>query len=154
MNESHIQHTVSFIEHEVTDFVKMSGAAVHQVDQSSRCGDNDIGLLQFLYLHVDGNAAVHRRYTKMFSLREFDKLIRDLHGKLASGREDKRDGSVLSVDLFDERHRKAQCFAGAGLGLRDNVASFKDCRDNFLLDGRRLGNAVLFQLADHTFAEL
>lgn len=79
----------------------------------------------------------------------------DLHGQLASGRED--EGLALAdagVDRLQDRDGEGGRLAGTGLGLRNDVMALEAGHDGALLDGRGLLEAVSVDAAQQLLLEV
>ena len=65
LRESHVQHLVCLVEHHVLHVVELRRTAVHQVDESSRSGNDNLGAVsERVYLVLYRRAAIHRHHVE------------------------------------------------------------------------------------------
>ena len=80
LRESHRQHFVGFVEHHVFHLVQLCHATLHQINESSWCGNNHLyTFLQGANLRFDVGTAIHRQHVQtvnVFGIRL--EVVRDL----------------------------------------------------------------------------
>ena len=147
LREAHVEHLVGLVEHHVRHVVEHRFAAVHQVDQASRRGHDDLrAVAQGAYLLLDAGAAVDGHHMDaLHILREVAKVVGYLQAELARGTE--HEGLRLvarGVNLLQERYAEGRRLARARLCEGNHIVSFpQQIGDYFLLDGHRLYEAHL-----------
>ena len=63
VGEAHVEHLVSLVEHHVLNLVELCHATVHEVDESSRCGHDDLcAVLQRMDLVNDAGASINSHH--------------------------------------------------------------------------------------------
>ena len=146
MNEAEVEHLVGLVEHQMAGVAQVDRAAIHQVDQSARGGDeNVVAAMHHGDLTVDRLAADNGRDVHLGALNEPREVIGDLVHQLAGRREDQclaglgRRFARLRHQLVDERQAEGQRLAGAGLGEAQHVMARKNQRDRLFLNRGRLG---------------
>ena len=89
LRETHIQHLVSLIQYDVIDIVQLSYTSVHQVDESSWGGYNNLGTLaQGTNLLLDRGTTVNRLHMDVVHVfREVAQVVSNLQTELAGGRQ-------------------------------------------------------------------
>ncbi len=105
VRESHVQHFVRFVHHHVLYGGERYGFAFHQVQQSSRCGYDDVYTsFQCTYLAFDGRASVYGQHSQAVDVfRVIVQVACYLQTEFAGGAEDKGLGdSVADVNLLYE----------------------------------------------------
>ena len=126
----------------------------HVIHQPARRGDDDVdaGLQRaFLRSHLD--AAEHRRRRHRRVVGQADERVLDLHRQLARRRQDQRArvrlarriavARLLAEQPLDDRRRKRQRLAGAGLGARDDVVAVERERNHRALHRSRAVEAEI-----------
>ena len=141
MDEAHVEHLVGLIQHKEGRRVELDRAAVEQVQQTARRGDQQIDTtFQTLDLRVDRLAANHHRH---FDRRAFGiaaqvhgDLLRQLtgRGKHQTAHGARRGAAFQLHHLCDKRHTKGRCLAGAGLGKAHHVTAIHGLGDCLALD--------------------
>ena len=67
VREAHVQHLVSLIEHHALDILDLGHTTVHQVDQSSWCGHNNLcSMLQGTDLLFNARTAIYWHHVHSF----------------------------------------------------------------------------------------
>lgn len=116
------------------------------VHDAARGADDDLGAgLKTGVLAFVGLAAVNREgVDAAFEEGKFVDFFSNLNGEFAGWAEDDGlDGAEVWIDFFDGRDGEGGGFAGAGLGLADDVAAGEERGDGFGLDGRSFFEAEL-----------
>ncbi len=154
-HETHVEHVVGFVDHQLLDFVEPHGAALEMVEQPPGSGHDDAGLLgQLVHLMPDVQAADERHGAQPVAGPEVVEKGLGLQRDLARRREDEPAGAAPGRDALGERDRECGGLAGAGLGEAENVASGDRLGDDRGLDRCRMGPAQLGdgepQLGRHT----
>ena len=63
VGKAHVEHLVSLVEHHVLNLVELCHATVHEVDESSRCGHDDLcAVLQRMDLVNDAGASINSHH--------------------------------------------------------------------------------------------
>ena len=88
--KTHVQHAIRFVEHEMLNGVEFHQAALHVIEKTSRCGDENIhALLKRVGLRAVADAAVEHRHGQVSEAAEIADGCLDLCGQFARGFEDK-----------------------------------------------------------------
>jgi hypothetical protein len=131
---------------------EIHGAAIHEVDETPRSCDQDVGAArQKGDLLADGLAADHRGHGQFRASGERAEVVSDLVGQLARRRQDQCLGGLrrgppgLGEKLVDQRQTERQRLAGAGLGEAEDVMPHQRQRDGLVLDRGRLGETGALQ---------
>ena len=140
--EAHVEHPVGLVEHEHLDLAERDGAAVEQVDEPTRRGDQHVGAARGSDLWVDASAAVDGRDGQPAGVCDRAELVGYLGRELARRREDQcarcsgaTAGLRAWLDAIDERDPERERLARAGGGLDEHVVVVKYVADHQLLDG-------------------
>ena len=100
--EAHVEHPVGLVEHEQPDAVERDVTPVDQVEQPSRCGDEDVCARGEARLLDDPGAAVDGRDRERAGVGDVAQVVDDLRGQLARRRQHERRGAhVRAVQAFD-----------------------------------------------------
>ena len=146
VEESHVEHPVGLVEHEILHVRQVDAAVLQVGDQTARRGDHHVGAAQHPLLLLLPAAAVaaavdHRRRDGHV-IGESLQLGVDLHGQLARGNHHERLDHVVLValdeQLVEQRQRVGRRLARSGLCAGDQVAAFEDHRNGGLLHGGHL----------------
>ncbi len=141
VRETHIEHFIGLIEHQVINFIEIDVAKLHVRHESARRGNDDIGAgferFALLVPVVAFAPAINGDAVGLHKIAEAFYLLVNLLGQLTRGHQNQRAGMiVVSVrNAVEERNKVGGCFAGAGLGTGDKVASFENFGDGQLLNG-------------------
>ena len=93
MDETHVEHSVGFVEHEHFDAAQIDVALLHQVEQTARSGNDDVdSAAEVIDLRVLVDAAEDDGLAKVEELAVGAEVIRDLRGEFARGAEDEATG--------------------------------------------------------------
>ena len=144
--KAHVEHHVHFVKNDHFDGVELEGAAAHVVHDAARRADDDVrALAEAKKLAVVGLAAVNRQGVEAaFEEGQLVDFLGNLDGQLARRAEDQNLGVAPGdIHLFDGRGGEGGGFAGAGLGLADDVLARHEERNGFGLNGRGLLEAEL-----------
>jgi hypothetical protein len=142
VDETHVQHAVSLIQHEDCDVVEVDGALSDVVEESARGGHDDLDAgTQGLDLPTHGHAAEDRRgsHGTVSTVRP-DRLL-DLQGQLSGRHHDQgayADPAMGAgrMQPFDHRDHEGSGLAGPGLGAHEQVTASQHGWDGTRLDGR------------------
>ena len=121
--------------------VHLERVSAHMIHHTPRCSHHDLHAgLQVFDLFIDFLAAVHRQHLDaVHVLGKLAQLIRRLHGKLSRRTQNHRlQGTVLRVDLLQDRNAECRRFARACLRLSDDITPCHKERNGLLLDGRHM----------------
>ncbi len=89
--EAHPQHLVRFVQDEEADLGKADNAALHTVQEAARRCDEKVAALPYLPgLVLEAGAAVQHHGAQRGPRREAPRLVLDLNGELAGGRDNDR----------------------------------------------------------------
>ena len=155
MDKAHIQHAVSFIQHEDIHPVQADKSLAHQVQEPSGTGDDNFRApVEGFHLAALADAAEDDGAVQAFALAVELEVLPGLHGQLPGGGEDQGAdhfrvpprGNLLQP--LQDGQGESGGFAGARLGAAQHILSLQDQRDGSLLDGGRgfiTGIADVFQ---------
>jgi hypothetical protein len=148
--EAHVEHPVGLVEHEHLDRAEVDRAAVDQVHEAARGGDQHVRARGLLGLVVDADAAVHGGDLERAGVHHAGELVDDLRRELAGRREDQRGRpGAVGVEAVGHRHAEGERLARAGRRLDEDVLAVEDVRDDHGLDGERRLDAALAQGLGH-----
>ena len=141
VDEAHVEHAIGFIQHEDFDAIELNGAALHEVEKSSRCCDQDVDPVgERADLAVDGDAADGERYPQTqiaaVGLEAFD----DLGGEFARGTQHQYPAaawlrpSAGTREVIEDGQCESRGLAGSGLRDADHVPRGEHLRNGLGLD--------------------
>ncbi len=145
-DEAHVEHAVGLVDHEQVAASKQNLAALEQVHQPARRGNEDVdALVQSLDLVAHLHAADEQRHLQVVVLavvlEVFSDLLRQFAGRLEDQAARHQRAAPAVRENVDHRQHEARSLAGAGLSDGDEVLHHLDLRDRLRLDRRRLGVA-------------
>ena len=138
-DEAHVEHAVGLVDDQDLDVGQQDLAALEQIEQAARRGDQHVDAAVELALLVgEAFAADQQRHGQLVVLAVELEALGDLGRQLARRLEDQRarharPGAAGGQDV-DHRQGEARRLAGAGLGAAEHVAPGEDDRDGLLLD--------------------
>ena len=147
-NESHVQHSIRFIEDSDFHRVESNLALTHQVEQATGGGDQNLWLAPQLgdlgarCNAADNDGTLQRKMTTV----RFEILL-NLQSQFA--RRCQNEGTqVLAtcgsfMQMLKHRQRKSSCLAGTRLGCGENVPACKGIGNRVTLNRRRCGVALI-----------
>ena len=146
--EADVEHAVGLVEDEDRDSLQIEGAALELVLQAARRGNHDVRVGGPLGLPVEPDAAVDGRELERAGVRDRAKLVDDLLGELAGGREDECRGAArLGLDALDHRDAEGERLARPGRRLDEDVLTREDVCDAKSLHRKWLCDAALGECA-------
>ncbi len=156
--EAQVGHLVGLVEHGHLDLVEGGGAAVDDVPQPARGGDEDVdAALQGVDLVAHRGAAADDLHLEAEHVAVRLERVGDLHRQLAGRGEDQAAGALLlrvtAGQLRQQRQAEREGLAGARTAAAEDVLAGQGVRDGRGLDRERRGDAVLRQLADDVLVE-
>ena len=127
LGETHVEHLVRLVKHDVANGVEVRLAALHEVDETARCGhDNLCAVVQGLYLVADTGTSVDSHDVELwYVLGEVAQVVGYLQAQLAGWRED--DGLclfALRVHHLQERQSERRRLSRTRLGKGYDVLLF------------------------------
>ncbi len=156
VDKSHVEHLVGLVEHDGIDIVEVYHPAVDEVDESARCGDDDLhAAAQGSYLALDARAAVDGQYVHVGHVfGKVGQVAGNLQAELAGGCEHECLGHVARcVDALDYGQPEGGRLAGAGLCEGHHVAlARQQARYHRLLHGHGLLEAHIGDAAQQVVA--
>ena len=142
--EPHVGHTVGFIDHHDSKVVKGDVAMAEEIDQPTRCRDNNADTLtKCVCLTVDIDAADARLDPDIACFAQWLQRPRRLLGKLANGNQHQRVGATRP-NFADRIHRNdavSKGLSGAGRSFAADVFACKRIGKGSDLDRERCGDA-------------
>ena len=161
LGKAHVEHFVGLVEHQHPNGVEEERPAPDVVQRPARRGDDDVrASIERAELLLHRGAAVERHRAEPGAAGVLVNRLAHLHRQLARGHEHEargasgRDGFLparlpgrpfsLAFHLrghrqtLNHRQREGGCLAGAGFGLRQQVAAREDQGNRLALDRRRL----------------
>ena len=147
-NEPHVEHPVSFVEHQEFDSRQVDALLVQMIEQPAWCRHHDFHAgVELLHLRSDVHAAEHhcRAQRQVLAVgahafldlrREFARGGQHQHAHRMPGR--RQAGIGLRRDKLQEGQGEAGGFAGAGLGRAHDVPPLQNWRYCLGLYRRRL----------------
>jgi hypothetical protein len=146
LGEAHVQHFVSFVEHDGRHRFQRQLAVFDEVQGPSRRGDDDAGPAadRADLLAITG-AAIHGQNVDRHRLAVRLHGPGDLDCQFPCRRQDENRNAGfrgwVAAEAVQNRQRKRGRLARAGAGEADEVFAFEQWRDRFALNRRRLGIA-------------
>jgi len=144
VDEAHVEHAIGFVQHEDSYLAQVDFTLLHQVEQSARCGHENVdAAAQRLNLRHLRDAAEDDRGSQGSPDAVLHEARLDLRRELAGGCQDeRRDGRPgvlprLRRQLVKDRERERSGLAGAGLGAAQNVATLHQVWDRSALNRSR-----------------
>ena len=147
-DEAHVEHAVGLVDDEHLDVGQQQAAALEQVDQPARRGDQHVDAAhQRVLLVAQALAADEQRVVELQVFAVLDEVLGHLQRELARGLEDQAArhagaGAGAGEDV-DHRQREARRLAGAGLRAAQHVAAHQHDGDRLRLDRRGMAVAHL-----------
>jgi hypothetical protein len=146
--EAHVEHTVGLVEDEDPDPLQGDVAALDQVLEAARGGDDDVRLAGALHLGGEADPAVDGGHSQRPGVGDWEDVVDDLLGELAGGCEDEgRLAGAVGVEPVDDRNAEGERLARPGRRLDEDVLSGEDVRDTETLNREGLGEAALGECA-------
>ncbi len=157
-HEAQVGHLVGLVENGDLHVLQGAGAAVDDVAQPARGGDQDVdALLQGVDLVAHGRTAADDLHLQAEDVAVRLERVGDLHGELTGRREDDGARLVLLGPAAGERGQgrqtERQGLAGAGAAPAEDVLAGQGVRDGRGLDREGGGHAVLRELAHDTLGQ-
>ena len=158
--EPHLGHVVGLVEDGDLDVAELDGAALDEVVQTARRGDEEVDTtVEGGDLGGVAEAAGDELVAQAHDVHERLQRVGHLHGQLAGGHEDQgsrttRGGARCVVgEAGDGREAEGQRLAGAGPAASEHVAAGEAVGDRGGLDRERLGDAVASQSLDEPLGQ-
>ncbi len=146
LDETHVEHAIGFVEDEERHVPQADIAALDEIEQATRRGDEDVdATVQRLDLPAEAQAADHHAKTQAEAAPIGVEAARDLRGKLARRRKHQRPRalrlrpSALLGKLLQHGQREGRRLAGARLGNPQHVAALQERGYGTRLDRRGVG---------------
>ena len=168
-HEAHVGHPVGLVEDEHVELVDAQLAAVAEVDEAARRGDDHLAAMaQLGDLSLDVGAAVHGDDPEADGRRQRGQHVVDLHRQLTGRQQHEATrcgGAALELlhlttgapeivgDAHEHREAEAERLARTGLGLAADVAPGQGVGDGHGLDGERRLDAVLGERVAEVLAD-
>ena len=156
LREAHVEHFVSLVKHDVVHLVELGHPTVDEVDESSRCGHDDLRtVFQRAYLRADVGSAIHGSH--MQAVNVFGKrveVIGYLQAQFARGTQyHGLRGLVRRIGLLHHGQSVGGRFSRTGLCQCDDVVFVTEqVRDYFFLYGHGIFKPQLFNGATNVLA--
>ncbi|EDZ47016.1 hypothetical protein RBY4I_2234 [Rhodobacterales bacterium Y4I] len=158
VDEAEVQHLVGLVQHQEVAGAEVQGAAVEDVDQAARGGDQDVGALGNAgNLRIDGDAANHQADLHRGVFGQALQGVGDLVGQLAGrGQHQAAHGvgggfAAVLHHLRDQRHAKSGGLAGAGLRQTQHVLAVQGMRNGAGLDRGGVIEAHVLETGEELF---
>ncbi len=139
VDEAHVEHAIRFIEHEAFDVAQVDRALLGEIEQAARRRDQEVATVaKRVDLRVDAHAAEHDDGAQVEIFAVGPRVLGDLCGELARGREHqgaRRTVGNAPVELRENRQHERGGLARAGLRAREHIAVGEHGRDGLGLDG-------------------
>ena len=118
VGKAHVEHFVGLVEDHVFHVVEFGYTALNEVDEASRCGDNDLyAMAQGVDLCHDGCTAINGYDAHIVEiLGKVVEVVGNLQTEFTGGREDQRlRVAAVAVDLLQNGNAEGRRLACAGL---------------------------------------
>ncbi len=158
--EAEVEHLVRLVQHDGAGVRQREVPLFGQINEAAWGADDDFDArFQRLDLGLVGPSAVDREHPNAAARASASQVLSDLAGQFASRGHRKglrRSGTLEGIEALigggqhslQHRQAEAECLAGAGLGLADDVVAAQGDRQRHRLDGERMRDAVLGQCRD------
>mmetsp|Transcript_20718 Transcript_20718/g.58774 ORF Transcript_20718/g.58774 Transcript_20718/m.58774 type:complete len:200 (-) Transcript_20718:492-1091(-) len=164
--KSHIQHSISLIEHQETDIFHAQPTTFNQVDQTTRGSNEEItSAFDFTELLAHLCASINTHGGDTGAIGETFRFVVNLLSKLASGchhqglginttpRALRRRAATVLQHGHDDGEQKACCLSGTSLGTSHQVATNVTNRHRVLLHRSGPGVSTELGVAVKVFAD-
>ena len=157
-DEAHVQHAVGLVDDEDLHIAQQDLAALEEIEQPARGGDQHVdAAVELLQLLDEGFAADQQRLAQLVILAVGVEVLGDLRGELARRLQDQRarhagPGPAAGQDV-DHRQGEGGGLARACLGRTQHVASHEDMGNCLRLNGSRLDIADFLDRTQHFRAQ-
>lgn len=156
--EAQVGHLVGLVQNGDLDVRERAGAAVDDVAQTARGGDEDVdAALEGVDLVAHGRTAADDLHLQAEDVAVGLEGVGDLHRQLAGRGQDDRAGLLLlgvtAGEARQGRQTEGEGLAGAGAATAEDVLAGQGVRDGRGLDRERRGHAVLRELADDALGQ-
>ena len=142
IGEAHVEHFVGLVEHYILHAIELGHAALHQVDETTGCGYDDLhSFAQGAYLALDAGTAVDSQHMQAVDVaRVLLQVAGNLQAELARGAQDNGlCGAVGWVYFLQHGQTEGRRLARSRLGQGDNVvAHTQEVGNHFFLHGHRV----------------
>ena len=147
-----IQHFVGLIEHNDLNLGERQVSLLHQIQQTPRCSDDDLGaLFELGNLALISFTPVDRDHLRGTVCGGNLDVFGHLNTQFPGGNNDEcfHPRRRVVTQFLDEGERKAESFPGSGSGLPDDVLAGEGHGNGLFLNGERRVNACLVESFDH-----
>lgn len=156
--EAQVGHLVGLVEDGDAHVLEGAGAAVDDVAQAARGGDEDVyAALEGVDLVAHGRAAADDLHLQAEDVAVGLEGVGDLHRQLAGRGEDDAARALLLGAAAGQRREQRQTeregLAGAGAATAEDVLAYQGVRDGRGLDREGGGHTVLRELAHDAVGE-
>ncbi|KAH3686380.1 hypothetical protein WICPIJ_002633 [Wickerhamomyces pijperi] len=123
--KSLLQHTISFIQGQVSQLGQVDTAFIHQIDQSPRSSNDNIGSLQITTLLFFRNTTVKTNNVQTFQIGQFLQVVVNLRSQFSGwGNSQHFDSLGLVVDnVVNGWDTKGKSLTGTSLSNTDNITT-------------------------------
>lgn len=148
--KAHIHDPIGFVQYKNLQVVHVESESLVQVLQhAARCAHQNIHAVDPLSLLLQTLATDDQARREVVIAPDLAQHVKDLHGKLARGRDDQRPQSVVVcplrvVELLEHGDEEGEGLAGAGLRGGEEVVAFQGEGDGACLnvsEGLEVGGA-------------
>jgi hypothetical protein len=158
--KTHVQHTISLVEDQVSHTTKVGLAGLKHVDETARGGNANLDTAgEVTNLWTLGDTTVDAGVADAGGAAELGDLLLNLNSELTSGSENQDNGAVargekrLGVDVNDGGQTIRKGLSGTGLGNTDNIATGESHGPALRLDGGGGGEALSLHLIHNVTGE-
>lgn len=154
--ETHIQHSVGLIQHQVSDSSEVRLLGLQHVNQTTWCGDTNLDTAsQVSDLLALGGTTIDTGVSDSGRGTELGALLLNLNSQFSGGGQDQHDRTVtvlqkrLSVDVHDSWQTVRQGLTGTSGGDTHHVSTGQSHGPTLTLNGSGLRETLLLDLAEH-----
>ena len=158
--KAHVEHPIGFVEDQVFQAGQLGVRRAEMIEQPARRGDDDVdAAAERVLLRAHAHAAEDRGAGDRRVHGEVVEVFENLRRQLARGREDQRARRArprarLLHQAVENRQQERGGLAAARHGAGQQVAAFERRRNGVGLNGRRPGEAEVFDAAKQIGVEL
>ena len=135
MDESHVEHTVSFVKYDVGDDLRLQDTAFDKVEDTTWSTDDEVIVTsESADLRTDWCTTDTGSTELLESNREFTEFTFSLKRELTSWSEDDSDLVLLLRSLLNKRKKECSSFASTCLSNTNHVSTLTDEGNDLVLD--------------------
>ena len=155
--EAEVEHLVGLVEHHHRDVFQRKQPLAGEVEKATGRADDDLSArLELLDLPLVGLAAIDRGDLGGAVGCGEREIFGHLHAQFAGRNDDEclHARGRVGAERLQQWQPETQCFAGAGLGLADDVLPVQPHRNRLGLNGERFDDSLGGERVDHVLVDV